>query len=318
MFPRWLPRIVAFLLLALCVLPRARALEPVRVGDGVYVFFGDNGEISAANGGNVSNAGFIVGDGGVIVIDTGITYRHGRAMLEAIGRITDQPVKLVIITHAVQEFLFGNAAFVAPGVSFVTQARSAELMRQRCDHCLAALRKTLGEDALSGTRLVIPERTVEESTTLEVAGRTLDLFYFGWASTPGDLTVLDRKTGVLFAGGLVAAGRVPELRDGNFAGWLLALEQLARIPARIIVPGHGPAGGAAQTIKPTADYLRALDDKVRALYRSGVSLLDAVDAAALPAYSGWSMYPALHRQNVLHRYLQLELEELGGDAAQMR
>jgi glyoxylase-like metal-dependent hydrolase (beta-lactamase superfamily II) len=317
MAPRPLLPLAVCLLLA-CSLAPARALEPVPAGDGVYVFFGDNGEIAAANGGNVGNAGFIVADTGVIVIDTGITYLHGRAMLEAIGRITDKPVKLVIITHAVQEFLFGSAAFAGPGVSFVTHARSSELMRQRCDHCLVTLRKTLGEEALAGTRLVIPERTVEGSATIEVAGRTLDLLHFGWASTPGDLAVLDRATGVLFAGGLVAAGRVPELRDGNLAGWLQALEQLARIPARVIVPGHGPAGGAAQTIAPTAAYLQALDEKVRALYRNGVSLLDAVDAAGLPAYSGWSMYAALHRQNALHRYLQLELEELGGDGAHAR
>jgi hypothetical protein len=38
-----------------------------------------------------------------------------------------------------------------------------------------------------------------------------------------------------------------------------------------------------------------------------------VDNAALPAYGAWAMYATIHRQNALHRYLQLEIEELGGD-----
>jgi glyoxylase-like metal-dependent hydrolase (beta-lactamase superfamily II) len=123
--------------------------------------------------------------------------------------------------------------------------------------------------------------------------------------------VFDRQSGVLFAGGLVAAKRIPELRDGKLDSWLRALDQLGRVSARVIVPGHGPAGGA-ETIQATAAYLRALDDKVHALYQGGASLIDAVDVATLPAFASWAMYPSLHRQNVLHRYLQLEIEGLGG------
>ena len=169
------------------------ALEPVPVAEGVYAFIGAAGAISADNGGWVGNSGFIVGRSGVIVIDTGVSYRHGRAMAEAIRRITYKPIQLVIITHAVQEFLFGNAAFEELGVPLLTHARSAELMRSRCERCLENLRNLLGDDALAGTRLVVPRQTIESSSALDVGGRKLDLLYFGWASTPGDLAVLDRE-----------------------------------------------------------------------------------------------------------------------------
>jgi glyoxylase-like metal-dependent hydrolase (beta-lactamase superfamily II) len=280
------------------------------VAEGVYAFIGDRGAIGSDSGLEAGNSGFIVGSSGVIVIDTGISYRYGRAMTEAIRHITDKPVQLVIITHAVQEFLFGSAAFAELGAPLLTHARSADLMRSRCEQCLENLRNTLGEDALAGTRLVIPGQTIESSTTLDFGGRTLDLLYFGWASTPGDLAVLDRASGVLFAGGLLAVGRIPELRDGNLHGWLEALEQLALVPARIIVPGHGAPGGT-DAIVATASYLRDLDRQVHALYSGGASLLEAMDGAELPRYSVWTLYPGLHRENVLHRYLQLELEELG-------
>jgi len=210
-------------------LPSAHALQPIQVGEGVYAFIGDLGEIGLDNGGDIGNSGFIVGNSGVIVIDTGISYRHGKAMLEAIRRISDKPVELVVNTHAVQEFLFGNAAFAELGAPIISHASSAELMRERCQHCLDNLRKILGQEAMAGTRLVLPQKTIDRSTTLEAAGRKLDLLYFGWSSTPGDLAVLDRESGVLFAGGLVAAQRIPELRDGKLDSWLRALDQLERI-----------------------------------------------------------------------------------------
>lgn len=298
-------------LMFVCLTP-AHALEPVRVADAVYAFIGDSGDIGPANGGDVGNSGFIVGRTGVIVIDTGVSYRHGKAMIEAIRKVSALPVELVIITHAVQEFLFGNAAFAELHVPLLTHVESAELMRSRCDHCLSNLHKILGDEAMTGTRLVVPARTLKESTVLDVAGRQLDVLFYGWASTPGDLAVFDRESGVLFAGGLVANRRIPELRDGKLDGWLQALDRLEQVPARAIVPGHGTVGGKPE-IQATATYLRALDTKVRALYEDGASLMQAVDSADLPAYAGWSMYPTLHRQNVLHRYLQLEVDELGGN-----
>jgi glyoxylase-like metal-dependent hydrolase (beta-lactamase superfamily II) len=308
--PALLIRLLAVVLA--CAGPlRAAALEPVEVAPHVYAFLGVPGEIGPDNGGNVANSGFIVGEQGVVVIDTGISYRYGRAMLDAIARVSHKPVALVIVTHAVQEFLFGNAAFAERGVPLLAHTQTVELMRSRCDHCLANLRAILGEEAMAGTRLVVPQRTVSGTTTLTAGGRTLELLHFGWASTPGDLAVLDRASGVLFAGGLVCNGRIPELRDGQLPGWLGALDGLEALPAGRIVPGYGPLSDK-RGIEQMRRYLLDLDKQVRALYRSGSSLLEALDRADLPAYAGWSMYPGNHRRNVQQRYLQLELDELGG------
>ena len=298
------------LLLSFLIVPAlGHALEPIAVADHVYAFIGERGEISPANLGNVGNSGFIVGRSGVIVIDTGASYRQGKQMISAIRTVTDQPIVLVIITHAVQEFVFGASAFAETGADLLTHAKSADLMRQRCTHCLDNLTSQLGQEAMSGTRLVVPQRTIERSESMRVAGRDIELLYFGWASTPGDLAVFDRASGVLFAGGLVSNGRVPELRDGQLAGWLDALEQLQRMPVRIVVPGHGPAGGR-ELVDLTTAYLRALDAQVQSMYRHGATLTQTVDEVALPAFSNWDLYSTLHRQNALHRYLQLESEEL--------
>jgi glyoxylase-like metal-dependent hydrolase (beta-lactamase superfamily II) len=289
----------------------ADELWPQKVADGVYAFIGESDEISAQNLGFVGNSGFVVGATGVTVIDAGISYRHGRRMLRAIAAVTDKPVRLVILTHALQEFIFGSAAFAERGIAILSHDKTAELMRARCGHCLENLRPVLGEE-LEGTGLVLPGIRISAGTSIESGGRNLDLLHFGWASTPGDLAVVDRATGTMFAGGLVSVGRIPEIRDCDFEGWLDALESLSRLALRRVVPGHGPVSGP-DAIRTTADYLKSLNAKVAAFYAKNTSLLEAVDAAGLPEYAAWSLYPAAHRRNVLHRYLQLETRDLGGD-----
>ncbi|MEX0961184.1 MAG: MBL fold metallo-hydrolase [Burkholderiales bacterium] len=289
--------------------PPASALEPVRVAAGVYAFVGDTGPVSAANAGHTGNSGFIVGPTGVVVIDTGTTHRHGVRMLEAIRRVTDRPIELVILTRAVQEAVFGASAFT--GAILAAHRETVTLMRARCAQCLERLLPLL-ETELDGTRLLIPETVYDGPAIIEAGGMRLQLLHFGWASTPGDVALWHAESGVLFAGGLVSNGRVPEIRDCDFDGWRAALSELGRLPAKRVVPGHGPVSGR-QAIDATRRYLDALDSRVRELYAANTGLLDALEQADLSEFSGWGSYDSLHRRNTLHRYLQLEIEDLGGD-----
>lgn len=304
-------RVLLLLLPLSALIPGASAAPvAVRVAEGVYAFVGEAGDIGRENLGRIGNSGFIVGPTGIVVIDTGVSHVHGTELLSAIRRVSDKPVELVIITHAVQEFLYGSTAFEAAGARFLAHRESAGLMRARCEHCLENLRLILGDGPMAGTRLVVPDWTVDGSTSIVAGGRRLELLHPGWASTPGDLMVLDPATRVLFAGGVVTNGRVPELRDGKLRDWIRALEDLETLDLEWIIPGYGPPmrpRAAAQT----RDYLRALDDRVHGLYGSMASLMEAVEQGGLPEYALWPGYESLHRKNTQQRYLELEIEELG-------
>jgi glyoxylase-like metal-dependent hydrolase (beta-lactamase superfamily II) len=278
---------------------------PVAIAPGVYAFLGDNDAVAPANHGIVSNNGFIVGQDGVTVIDTGSSYRYGRAMIEAIRKVTPLPVKLVIITHQAPEFVFGAAAFRDDDVPILAHARAAQLIRERCSICLANLRKTLGEDEMAGSRVTVPDKTVNGTTEIESGGRKLQLLHFGPASTPGDLAVLDTQTGVLFAGGLVSNGRIPELRNEQIPGWLAALENLHALDLKMVVPGFGaPLRG--DDIMRTGDYLRELDVSVKRAYKSGIGLTEAMHTVQVPAFKDYKLYAIAQPQNVQRIYLQLE------------
>ena len=151
-------------------------------------------------------------------MDTGISYRHGQRLKEAIRAVTDRPVKLVILTHAVREFVFGAGAFEEIGAIIAAHRETLDLMKARCAHCLEQLKEQLG-DELDGTRLVLPVQIFDGTTTLSAGGVEIDIIYAGWASTPGDVAIFHTKSGTLLAGGLVTSKHVRTIREADIWSW---------------------------------------------------------------------------------------------------
>lgn len=303
----WLHLLCVFL--TSTALANAAPVKPLRVAENVYAFIGESGAVSTANRGRIGNAGFIVAPEGIIVVDTGVSYRHAAEMAAAIKRISKRPIRLVIITHAHQEFLMGARYFQRQNIPILTHAKTAQLMQSRCENCLHHLKELLGEKEMRGSKVVVPDQQISASEFVSVAGITLELQALGWGNTPGDLAVFHRESGVLFAGGLVDQDRIPELRDSKLKDWQRILDKLQSFPIKHIVPGHGsiiqPHG-----ITVFAGYLRAIERKVRELFEQNVSLGDVEKEGELPEFTGWALYRQQHPMNVHRAYLQIEQEDL--------
>jgi glyoxylase-like metal-dependent hydrolase (beta-lactamase superfamily II) len=108
--------------------PIARALEPIRVTDRVYYVQGSPGVASAGNEGFNSNAGFVITDGGVVVVDALGTPRLGEALLDAIRRITSRPIRRIVVTHYHADHFYGLAALKADGADVWAQERAREYL----------------------------------------------------------------------------------------------------------------------------------------------------------------------------------------------
>jgi glyoxylase-like metal-dependent hydrolase (beta-lactamase superfamily II) len=301
------------MLLAACAAPSAvgDAEEPVaqRVADGVYLLQGVPGEADADTLGRVGNAGFIVGESGVIAIDTGVSYRHGVALLNAIRRVTALPVRLALVTQVHQEFVFGGAAYRERGIPIHMHRKAAELMAARCDNCLKTLQRVLGEDEMRGTTMFKPDQVFDDPPLLTLTGRPVQVLYFGLSSGPGNIAVFDTTSGVLFAGGLVDHLRIPDVQDGDLPAWHTALKALRALPLRSVVPGHGPATGA-DSIQTVQRYLTRLEGRVLELLRTGAALSDVPDAADLPEFTGWDQYDIVHRRNASVLFVRMEREQM--------
>ncbi|WP_428424782.1 MBL fold metallo-hydrolase [Methylibium sp.] len=287
----------------------AAAPRAIEVAAGVYMVRGASGEIDAANRGRVGNAGFIVGDGGVIAIDSGTSYRHGQALLAEIARVTDKPVRLLLLTHARQEFLFGALAFRERGIPIHMQRQASRLMTARCEGCLKTLNRLLGEEAMRGTAMFKPDVEFDTTHELNLTGRPVRVLYYGHSSGPGDIAVLDVRTGVLFAGGLLDQHRIPDVQDSELGGWRQALQALRGLPLRQIVPGHGAAGPAG-LIDGVDRYLTQLETRLLELTGADAALSEVPDAAALPEFKDWDQYQTVHRRNASILFVRMEREQL--------
>jgi glyoxylase-like metal-dependent hydrolase (beta-lactamase superfamily II) len=281
----------------------------VAVGPGVYAFIGSGGAASAGNLGRIGNAGFVVGERAVVAIDTGTSYAHGQALLAGIAAVTDKPVRLALVTHTRPEFLFGGTAFRERGIPVAMHARCAHLMASRCETCLKTLRQQVGDVPMRGTEMYRPDRTFEASHAVEGFGRPLRVLYFGHSSGPGDIAVHDQRSGVVFAGGLLDNRRIPDIQDGDLAGWRRALHELRALKPAALVPGHGPAGPVAM-VDAVERYLEQLETRVKALLAEGASLLDVPDAADLPEFADWDQYDLVHRRNAAVAFIRFERELL--------
>lgn len=291
--------------LASCAASGEPVAELHRVADGVYVVVGARAEPAPANRGEIATLAFVAGRGGMLAVDTGTSVRQA-ARLEAAARASGLPPVTAAVNTAVNgERVFGNAHYA--GRPLYAHPEAAKLMRERCEICLERLRRELGETLMAGTRLVVPDAPVRGGDRLRAGDRELEVLDFGWSASPGAIALWDPLTRTLFAGGLAAFGRVPEVRDAKLDAWLAAIDALTALRPTLIVPGWG-APGSVDELRGMRDYLAALRARVEALLDAGVGLVDAPAEAELPAYRDWPLYAQLHRRNVHDLYVALERE----------
>lgn len=279
------------------------------VAPGVFVHQGRYELFAPRNAGDTSNAGFVIGDDGVAVIDTGGSRQVGEKLLKAIRERTDLPIKYVISTHMHPDHVFGNAAFEAEKPAFVGHHKLPRALAARAERYLAINEELLGKEAFEGTRIIPPETLVEDELVLDLGGRKLVLTAHKTAHTDNDVTVFDPKTGTLFLGDLLFAKHVPAL-DGSIRGWLSLLDTLkTRSDVARVVPGHGPASMPwPDALEAEQRYLSKVAEQIRALIKEGRTLSEATKTVGLSEKDAWLLFKEYHARNVSAAFAELEWE----------
>jgi cyclase len=213
----------------------------------------------------INNAGFVVGDDHVVLIDTCATEARTRALLDAVAAVTDAPVRVVVNTHHHGDHTHGN--YLCADATIVGHRKCRDEVERMG---IMTLETVWGEVAWGDLQLRSPDLTFEHGIDLTVGDEVVEVRAFGTpAHTTNDVVVWLPSRRVLYTGDLVFHGGTPFVVMGSITGSLASLEWLRSFEPEVIVPGHGPVCG-----------IEALDD-IEAYFRFVAELAAEGEAEGL-------------------------------------
>jgi glyoxylase-like metal-dependent hydrolase (beta-lactamase superfamily II) len=292
--------------------PPAMTIALKKLTDQVYVAVGDTGPASSANRGFNSNAGFVITKAGVVVFDTLGTPVLGEALVQAIRQVTDQPIKLVIVSHYHADHFYGLQAFKAQGAEIWAdiQAKNQlgnDLFKER----LKQRQRDLFPDVDENQKIIPADRWIDGDTSFEMGSTHFKIIYAGPAHTAEDIMLWVQEPRVLFAGDLFFQGRVPYVVGANLRGWLASMSKMTSLNAAWVVPGHGqPSQDPMPGITMTRDYLQFLMAQMGKGADDMLSFDEAYDRVNWSQWKALPAFDAANRLNAYTAYLEMQQESL--------
>jgi glyoxylase-like metal-dependent hydrolase (beta-lactamase superfamily II) len=277
-----------------------------QVAPDVYAFIGDTGMRTLENEGMNANSGFIVTKAGVLVVDSGSTWKVAEKIHAAIRKVTKQPVKYVVNTGGQDHRWLGNGYFKSQGAEILAARAAIDDMNARGAMQLQGLAGEL-KDRIAGTEVVLPTRTFDKKEVLKLGGREIQLLYSHGGHTPGDSVVWLPKEGVLFSGDMIYVDRLlGVLPFSNATRWLASFAEMEQLKPRTIVPGHGAVCDLKKAQRQSRDYLQHLVSHMKQAVDDMAGLQPAIDSLDQSAWAHLANYELLKGGNASRVYLEME------------
>jgi cyclase len=261
---------------------KAIPTELKEVAPGLYFLYDD---IS-------SNSAFLVTDEGVLVIDTRQHPAHGRDLIERIRKVTDKPIKWVVVTHAHGDHYYGNPAFKAIGATIIAHKDTmAGMIKNETAEFKRRQRffKTMQLDP-NEVKTILPDVTFDSRFTIQLGNRTVEIMHLGPGQNPGDTLVHFPHARALYVGGPFARKNWSNMSfTPSVEGWVALLKRIAAMDVDIYLPGHGDVG-TKQDVLDEAKLLADFQAEVKAAIARGVSKEEAAKTLRFPQYANLRNY----------------------------
>ena len=247
-----------------------------------------------------------------MVIDALGTPVLGQALIKAIRKITDKPIRTVIVTHYHADHFYGLQAFKQAGAEiwahmaareYLEGSEGAARLRQR--------REDLAPWVDEKTRLVAADKWLDGNVSFKMGGIRFDIIHLGPAHSPEDVIVVVGDSGVIFTGDILFTGRIPFVGEADSKRWLETFSRLLALRPTVMVTGHGKP-----SLKPEADLVLTRDYLVYLRETMGKAVDDFVPFDEAYAKTDWSRFSrtpafeAANRINAYGTYLLMEKESL--------
>ena len=250
--------------------------ELIQLGERVYMGVGYDG----------SNAGMIVGDDGIVIIDGLRGVGAAEELMADFRKITDKRVKALIYTHGHQDHTGGTSAFIedpaktriiarahfkeelegnSPVKKILIQRNIRQFGRDLPDEDLVNRGVAAGRTPTdrAGKGYLPPNETFEESLSLTIAGINIELQAAN-GETNDELFIWLPDDKTLFTGDNyykafpnLYAIRGSQYRDVK--SWGESIQRMSELPVEHLVPGHTrPLSGKEKIHKNLTDYSEAI------------------------------------------------------------
>src|SRR5262245_6260469 len=230
-----------------------------------------------------SNAGIVVGDESVLVMDTHMRPSAAREVLDHLKLITPLPVRYVVNSHFHNDHTQGNQAFFnsfPKGVECVAHANTRrDIVRKAMPPVKEELKNLPAQidefekkyaatpdkqeqaqlkiqlqanraylDELRHIDITLPTLTFDRSLYLHRSPE-IRVHYFGRGHTAGDVVLLLPKERVLICGDLFLGPHIPYAADSFPSQWSKTLRDIAELDFDQVMLGHTPVvkGDQART-----------------------------------------------------------------------
>ena len=264
------------------------------------------------NEGFISNAGVVITDAGVVVVDALGSPSLAQLLMQQIRKVTDKPVVTLIVTHYHADHVLGLQYFKDLGAEVIAPSGAekyleSEAAQERLEERRFSLEPWVNDD----THLVWPDRYVDSSLDLTVGGVKFRMTVIGDAHSDADMTVYVENDRVLYSGDVIFEGRIPFLGSANTKLWLKVLEEMNSTELAALVSGHGAHQQApVRAVGMTYRYLAYLRETMGAAVEE---LMEFDEVYAATDWSEFEKLPAFeagHRRNAYQVFLSLEKELL--------
>jgi len=329
--------VCAFALAALAGLPKATAspkaeddFQLVQVADGVYAAIAKSGGLASGN------AGFVIGDDGVVIFDTFFTPAAIEELIGEIQKLTNKPIKYAVNSHYHLDHTGGNQVLAARGIPIIAhdnvmqwqtvknkrflpapeelQKRKVDAEKQlsdtpaeQADRRAQLERQIRRLDAMMAIKLTNPTKTFSSGTMELKLGKRKVILATLPGHTGGDVFAFVPDANVVFMGDLGWSKTLPNLVDATVNDWIPTLDKILKDhPAAKYVPGHGNVA-TAEEIRDFRDYLADLRARVKQGIADGLTVDQAKQQLTLP-----EKYKGLAFQNFAGPNVEDMYNELNG------